>query len=78
MAGSSKDGDEQKHLESILSQVHPSFYMPYKSHNVCRSVDLFESGGACSEDIVRAHLSLAQFADKQFKQVCCKNSSNIL
>ena len=38
----------------------------------CRSVSLLEKEGSSIENLMRAHLALAQFADKKFKQVLSK------
>ena len=38
----------------------------------CRSVSLLEEEGSSIENLMRAHLALAQFADKKFKQVLSK------
>ena len=69
MVGSSEDRNQQKYLGKIPGQVflHLCCYTLIDITHRC--VSLFERGGSSSEDLVRAHLALAQFADKQFKQV---------
>ena len=72
MVGSSEDRNQQKYLGKILFQVllFSMFRMTLSAN--CRSVSLLEKEGSSIENLMRAHLALAQFADKKFKQVLSK------
>ena len=73
MVGSPEDRNQQKYLGEILFQVFFSFLMFRMTLSAnCRSVSLLEEEGSCIENLMRAHLALAQFADKKFKQVLSK------
>ena len=72
MVGSPEDRNQQKYLGEILFQVFlfSMFRMTLLAN--CRSVSLLEKEGSSIENLMRAHLALAQFADKKFKQVLSK------